>query len=524
MSRAVAKLALGLGALALGVLCAEGALSLFLESSLARLGRGRAWLERLEAQDPAADPARLRAAARALGPYRAAIDPLVGITLRPASAFTYLDEEIRTDALGLRARSRPSLGPEAFRIVLLGDSVAYGLGLPQEQSLAAQLEDALAATRTPGARPIECHAVALPGWNTRNAVRFLLDHLGVLAPDLVLYVPVENDLDDGYGVSETGQRRRAPDPAVPAPLCAVAPPFDLFRTLGRERFGPRELARREREAELEHWALFAGATGEARWRYDDACAQLALLAQRLARRGAGLALAPYHAHAPARALLARLVERGLELPVLALLDEFRHADGLGKNPHPNAETTRALAAWAAEGLLAAGLVPAGDARALPPPPERFTGRRAVGLGPDELVRWRRAFEAERRAAFEARVEPALLRGVSQIYGGLNADGTLGPRTRLVLPPGRRLVLELAGEVEAPGLYPLGVVVAIDGVELGRVLVPAHGERMRAELALPSTARQLPFEVELQPEDWAFARVLERRAAAAATLVAVESVP
>src|SRR6185503_3994390 len=198
--------------------------------------------------------------------------------------------------------------------------------------------------------------MGLPGWNYRNSTRHLLDHLDRIAPDVVLFLPVQNDLEDSDGVNEAGQRRHGPDPSAPHPLCPVAPPLDLFRTLGGKKLGARELAKRNEDAAVDRWAMFAGLTESARWRLDDMADALAQLAQRLEQNGARLALAPFVQHNLYRAVRARLLERGLDLPVLPMLSEFRYADGLGRNPHPNAETTRALALWVAGGLRAQGLL------------------------------------------------------------------------------------------------------------------------------------------------------------------------
>src|SRR5262245_3208890 len=105
-------------------LLAEGALSLFLGRSLRTLGQ-RSFLERLEEQDLAGDRAAFLQAVRSAGTYRVAEDPLVAYTLRLDAELDYLEQPIHTDGLGLRVRAEPP-APGAFRLVVLGDSVAYG--------------------------------------------------------------------------------------------------------------------------------------------------------------------------------------------------------------------------------------------------------------------------------------------------------------------------------------------------------------------------------------------------------------
>jgi hypothetical protein len=312
---------------------------------------------------------------------------------------------------------------------------------------------------------------------------------------------------------------------VPRPLCVVAPPYEIFRNLGKQKLGPRGLARRDDEVHIDQWALLAGLTEASRWRLADMTEVLASLARRLERVGARLVLAPYAQHDLHRGVRARLLERGLDLAVLPLLEELLHADGLGKDPHPNAETTRALALWAAEGLLAQGLLPFQAARALPPVPDRFAGRRAHELAPAELGPWRADFERAHAAALVARIEPAELDGLLQLYGGVNADGTLGIEAALVLPPGRRLRLECSAAAVAPGLYPLALAVWVDGRPVGELTLAHAGQTGAvAEFELAPAQAAAPFEVRILAADWALARVLERRLPVSARLVSVSSLP
>src|SRR5262249_23718084 len=138
------------------------------------------------------------------------------------STLTYTEGKVTmqfaTDELGMRARPGPPPAEDALRIVVLGDSVAFGFGLDDGDTLASQLERLLAA---PLGGRAGCATVAVPSWNAQNAWRFLLDHLDRFRPDVVLYFPVENDLEDGYGVNEAGQRRTAEDPGSAEPLLHV---------------------------------------------------------------------------------------------------------------------------------------------------------------------------------------------------------------------------------------------------------------------------------------------------------------
>lgn len=86
------------------------------------------------------------------------------------------------DRWGLRD---PAEGPEApCRMILLGDSVAWGHGLQDGQTLGRRLEERLG---------LRVHTLAFPGWNTAQEAA-ALEVLGpALRPDLVLVLWVPND-------------------------------------------------------------------------------------------------------------------------------------------------------------------------------------------------------------------------------------------------------------------------------------------------------------------------------------------
>ncbi|MEQ1895285.1 MAG: hypothetical protein ABL998_22325, partial [Planctomycetota bacterium] len=309
----------------------EGGLALFTGRSLRRLGR-RAWYEELAQETTSARDARLLAA-RTVGPFRVPEDPLVSFTLKLDSEFEFLGERVRSDALGLRQRVGLPREEGDFHLVLLGDSVAYGHGLAAEQALGPRLEALLEERRAGGEPALRVTTVALPGWNHTNSTRFLLDHLETFAPDLVLFVPVYNDLDDALGVSEAGHRRLRADPNSSMPLMNAAGPPALLREMARNSHGLAGL-RLLQEADPGQWRMKSGLTATSRGRIDAMVASLALLATRLERRGARLALAPCEQDELSRRVRAGLLERGLALAEAAMLDLFTPADGLGKNPHP----------------------------------------------------------------------------------------------------------------------------------------------------------------------------------------------
>ncbi|HYN63547.1 MAG TPA: hypothetical protein VES36_03005, partial [Candidatus Limnocylindrales bacterium] len=264
-ARASARWLLALGVAALTLLCAEGGASLLLGRSLLHSGSRAAPGDGLPAPT---DADRRAAALRNPGVYRVHPDPFVSYVLRADEQLEVAGCPVRSDALGLRARPGPPATADAVRLVVLGDSVAFGYGLNDDQTLACQLEQVLGTLRGPSARPIAARTVAIPGWNHHNAVSFLLDHYVELAPDIVVYLPIGNDLCDTDGLWETGHRRPAPDLANPDPLLFVGTnqAWPFMRPM-REQL--EQLGRPALVARLGPNIVTADISAESRRRYDD---------------------------------------------------------------------------------------------------------------------------------------------------------------------------------------------------------------------------------------------------------------
>jgi hypothetical protein len=76
------------------------------------------------------------------------------------------------------------------RVMLLGDSFAFGAGVPLEDTLGFQLEGLLNAGKKPDTQVV---TFAIGGWGTRDEILFL-EHQGMdFEPDLVVVVYVLND-------------------------------------------------------------------------------------------------------------------------------------------------------------------------------------------------------------------------------------------------------------------------------------------------------------------------------------------
>ncbi len=511
------KLAVFLAATVACLLLLEGVLSLAWATSLRALVPRR--VEEAQPYQPS-DHDRAAAAARSEGPFRVPEDALVAYTLKTASALTFTEGKVTmqlvTDELGLRARPGPPPAEDALRIVVLGDSVAFGFGLGDADTLAAQLERLLSA---PLGGRVACYTVAVPSWNARNAWRFLLDHLERLRPDIVLYLPVENDLEDSYGVTEAGQRRAAEDPASAHPLLHVRPVRALVTLRTREL----RAAGDDPGERLGPGVIGARLSALSRARYGDMARIIAEGVQRLKRIQARCALVSYEQsefHQELRAELLRAGPAPVEIP---LLTELLRDDTLLIDPHPAAATVSAFALWIAASLFELGWLPAEGRASLPSVAEGYAGRRARVLAAAEAEGWSRARFARLEHELQARISPETLQGILQVYGGLNLDGTLEAQCALVLPRGKTLRVHLAPLAAPSDLYPLEVRVFANERALGSLSVRA-GEECTASFELGSAEAAAPFEVRLEARDWTLVTVRGKTWVAAARLVELESLP
>jgi hypothetical protein len=131
---------------------------------------------------------------------------------------------LRTNALGFRGPEISRDKPEGtFRIVVLGDSVAFGYGVDDEVTFLRRWEKELNA-KGPGRFEVvnTGHLV----YDTMQEYALLRDDGMRLQPDLVLLVFVANDIEPTRDVVEQLLLHRPPDPAE-----ALRDPGDLWTTL-----------------------------------------------------------------------------------------------------------------------------------------------------------------------------------------------------------------------------------------------------------------------------------------------------
>lgn len=120
-------------------------------------------------------------------------DPLLGYALKPSFRIDYGGTTpVETDRFGWRDREyRREKGAGVFRVVCIGDSRVFGLGLRAEETYPKQLERLL-RERYPG-RTIEVINAGVPGYTSREGVVLVREILPAFAPDLVIASFGHND-------------------------------------------------------------------------------------------------------------------------------------------------------------------------------------------------------------------------------------------------------------------------------------------------------------------------------------------
>lgn len=452
-------------------------------------------------------------AAASPGLYVVHPDPRVGYVSRPGATYTIHAGVVTTDDLGLRNRPGPAAAHagEALDVVVLGDSIAFGFGLDDDEVLAHRLELLLSAQLE---RPVVCRTVATSGWNQRNATAFLRDHADRLPADLVIAIPVGNDVLDTDGVLTSGLRRWAPDPFQRHPLVPVYQGLTLPL-----RNRPRGVSVEELVARAGPDAIGADLTPSSSARHDDNAALLLELEAWLGERGGRLVVMPYGGAVYGAHLARRLIEAGSRAPIVPLGFAASREHQLPTDAHPNAATTEAFAVHVARTLATEGLVDGLELDALPEVAEASRPALEPALTRDEWVAASDEARAEARAALRSRVELATLEGMRQLVGGVNPDGTLQAELiAVVAGAGDVLEVELAA-LERADLAPLVVDVSLDDVPLGRLALVEPGASVAARWDVAPSDE--PREVRLSPRAWVVRETEGVRHIASCRLVRVE---
>lgn len=118
--------------------------------------------------------------------------------LFPGRTTIYKGVPVRINADGFRGADFVPPPPGQPRVALIGDSVTFGNGCPEEGTLAAAVASQLAAQGRP-AQVLDC---GIPAYNADNVAVLLRERVLALHPDRVVYVMVANDVCDSHRRTE----------------------------------------------------------------------------------------------------------------------------------------------------------------------------------------------------------------------------------------------------------------------------------------------------------------------------------
>lgn len=171
------------------------------------------------------------------GFYDSHVDADIGRTsVADLIAFEAEGIVIDTNRFGMRERDYVMPKPAGtVRIVLLGDSFVFGIGVEAEERMGVFLEQEL-RSRSPYEGEIEVLHLGVASWNFINQAAFLRRQLSQLQPDVVLHVSLPNDIEDGVGVRGVGVWARF-SPQLPERADSVLDAGYPVATLGFKRSG-----------------------------------------------------------------------------------------------------------------------------------------------------------------------------------------------------------------------------------------------------------------------------------------------
>ncbi len=123
-------------------------------------------------------------------------DARVGFRLVPSQdRETPRGQKIHINALGMRDEEFPQKKPEGeFRVLLLGDSLTFGIDVEQNETFASIVRDSLSKRAPPG-KTIRVMNGAVQGYDTTNERDWLYTFGFDLEPDLVVVMFYPNDIE-----------------------------------------------------------------------------------------------------------------------------------------------------------------------------------------------------------------------------------------------------------------------------------------------------------------------------------------
>jgi hypothetical protein len=116
----------------------------------------------------------------------------------------YAGAEFRVDNFGNRRIAYAGTGDQKKSVLLLGDSVVFGQGLLDEETIGSQLQRVSLSEQL----PFKIENVGVPGYSSWNEFGALTEYLASFAPTEVVLVYIPNDItyeDDYFGIGKGGR-------------------------------------------------------------------------------------------------------------------------------------------------------------------------------------------------------------------------------------------------------------------------------------------------------------------------------
>ena len=350
-------------------------------------------------------------------------NPRVGYRTLPS------DARFGTNRDGFRSRDwREPKGPDERRVLLLGDSVTYGMQVDRDRIFSERL-DVLLQEFAPGWRAYNASA---PGWNVRQEAELLLTNLHAIQPDAVIHQVLRNDVYHArapvYNTWGRGYTLDPPRPGLPYYTAGVpVSAWERYGALGRRLPLPRELY-----CTLPEYAPLRR----------DMLAPLRETADVLAALHIPYIVWHYRGHDAAMAAELRLFLK--EQNVRAWYFDNPFTDALEDDDHPNPAAHQAIAE---ELLLALAAVPA---TGIAVDASRFPDRApALEQAPDAITTnadgWRTAAERVTRGCGN-RIDLEAAENYDQIVAGMWRLGGMFPRSEWVLRREKETALVVEYEI------------------------------------------------------------------------------
>lgn len=418
---------------------------------------------------------------------RAYLGTMVGHLTAPAGGPPFalkphldLGDRLRTSSLGLRSPELSAV-KSTPRVMVLGDSFAYGFGLTEEQTFCARLADRLRGK-------VEIANAAVSGQQIQD-FRAQFERLAdAVKPDVVVVTFVINDLDDSQLLDPSGYTRwpqieELPDGYFTATgnLQRMAELSGLHGDAFAEFLG--------KHAGGDHFLAF-GLGPHARSRWDRYASELARIRDGAEKRGAKTVLfsfAPPQSgiHAPLLGVASKL-----GIPLVTLSETMNLAEKryrLTWDPHPSAAANAVFADRLLGGLVGVGALEAPDVKPVKP----------LWVTPELERKWTLDAGGYALSWIHPRVAfapPEARANLHQAVAGFERiDGLLGARAVVLLrSPGAVKHVRLEASVESDPSGETATKRTIE-VRLGRAQAPSivevSGAGTTIELPLPEGAAE-----------------------------------